>query len=265
MLQENSQEIQALPYRERQSLQAMHDNKAISLYDWEYFEGIEFRQRILGWCAIANINTPPDDIMLQLIVDTLRNDFGGLTFAEIELALKMNALEEFEKPIETYNHFSLAFIGKVISQYKKTRKNAQKEYEEILRKRALPARVELTEEQTEDVIAEAIVNDYAQWRAGQEVWGLATKYDFLEKIGMFIPSAEAKKAAFEQAKVIVTDSRGPEWAAKNSDKLESYAILSAKELLVKGWFSEMTEFHGTDISLLELIQEVLTERRNVRS
>jgi hypothetical protein len=188
-------------------------------------------------------------MMEMWIVELLQNEFSGYSFEEIDLALKMNILGEFDKPVEAFNQFSLKYLATLMQQYRSHRIAADKAYHEMRFKFEKPKQIELSQAQKDFNAAKAIVSEFMTMvENGGEMFGLATKYDFLVRMGLLVVPEEhfqtvvndAKEAIKLQAKTVADEERR-RWLNTRIENEESFTLISeihAKEKIAGMYFLE---------------------------
>jgi hypothetical protein len=190
--------------------------------------------------------------------ETLGNELAGYSLQEIDVALKMNVMGEFEPTrefpngsVEAYNMFNIKFLAGVIKQYRKFRVQADKEYTELRYKTEKPAQIELSEAQKDLITAEGVLGDFRNMLDGYELFGLATKYDFLIKIGALVVPPDSLEEMINRAKEVIerqattsTNKTQRKWLRSRMMDPESLRVTTentAKEMIVAELFNEFTK------------------------
>lgn len=159
----------------------MFRNPLISEYPPEYFDSIEFGQRMLAWVSMCGIKDTPDPITLGFVVNALQNEYAHHSFEEVELALRMYIIGELGDELEAYNNFNLKFLAKVMLAYRKIRKATATKYEEIKYKIERPKQHIPSDVEKELMIMQTIWEDYNRLLNDMEVLPWEYKADLLIK------------------------------------------------------------------------------------
>ncbi len=138
--------------------------------------------------------------ILNMVIDALKNDFGGLNELSVEIALKMNIKEELGEYINPFNSIDSLFITKVLTKYKKKLEEINRQAIKI-RDQNKPI-VEKTEEEKIKIMEDAITEAFANYKEDKSK-GLISfpMYDFLDRRGYFKHLTKVEKNDYmEKAK-----------------------------------------------------------------
>lgn len=247
-MKEESPEISQLPERELQILEARYGNAPIQSYPADFFAQKAFLQRLAMWCTMSGIRDLPDEMLEELLVDMLRNEYGGLTLEEISLAMRMNIMGEMGDPVIAYNSLDIQFITQVINRYKEHRLRADKKYIGICHKMELPTAKQLHDFQKDWIAAAGVEVSFNKFMAGREVFGYAMHFDTLVNLKMINPSEE-KMAEYEKMGQEEIQRRRANAQDKDSNKfwkerVENVAMMQisartlGKELYIQALFEK---------------------------
>lgn len=204
MASQNSLEIQALPMRDREILQAQYTNPTIQEMGMDLFIGGMWRKKLLFWAELIGLRKQVmledgtiscvTDLQEEILCRLISAEYGGLTLQEVDVALKMNLLGEFEEKIKHYNEFNVEYLTQIIAAYKKHRIVALKKYREILYKLNY-VEPPVSKKEADYRSGRAIYRKYKDLLSGNKQLGLHVDFIFLNKIGIVSPDeAEMEEA-----------------------------------------------------------------------
>lgn len=254
-----------LDHREKQIASARYENTPIGCLAEDFFTTTDWSKRLYMWCSYAGVRDLPDQMTEVFLVETLTNEFSGLTLEEVEVAIRMNVLGEFEPPVKHFNLFNVSFLADLIKQYKHHRLEADKKYQQVRFLLEKPKAPELSEFAKDMITAEGVYDDYMRYCAGEEIFGHSVKYDFLERIGLFGTDQYAFGAALSLAKqkiehdfehTTVRDERKRLGTTVGDEmKLTLSATIIAKAMLLTAWFYQIKK---SDIDFADALERALS-------
>jgi len=184
---------------------------------------------MLGIRTKDGTNVLPDEIQERFLIDFLINEYGGLTFDEIELAFRMNMLGELGTVIEHYNELNVKFLTQIVNAYKARRIEADNKYKEIChRLQYLPGPVE-DPALADYYSGKSIYLKYKGWLQGLPVIGLHADYKFLLRIGIL----QDDPALMGEAMAIAQEGIQQDVDNDLTDKSQLGAVLTNDKLLAQ--------------------------------
>lgn len=176
----------------------------IAEHDDNWFN-TEWPNTVFKWVKMLGIRTKdgtnvlPDEIQERFLIDFLVNEYGALTFEEIELAFRMNMLGELGPVIEHYNELNIKFLSQIVNAYKSRRVEIDQKYKQICHKMEyLPAPVE-DPKLADYYSGKHTYLKYKNWLQGLPVIALHLDYRFLLRIGILTEDPAAMQEALTMA------------------------------------------------------------------
>ena len=172
----------------------------------------------------------------------------------------MNVLEEFGEFINPYNSFDVKFLTQLMNKFKKHRKEANEAYLQIEHKASLPEKVELHPIQKLWISCQGIEQGFYRYKAGEEVYGMATFYDILKEIGLINHTQNtwdnAVQMGRERVATFAVNAKSKEtakyWKKREEDE-KLMKIMSenlAKEELCSRFFNKLIQ-QGEEVHIAE--------------
>lgn len=186
-----------IPKRDLSILRARYENKPIQAYDSEYFESEKFTLNLLSWSSLVGVRTPPDAGQISLIREVLTEEFENLTLEEIEVALKMNLLDEFDKPVEHFNYFNVSYLTAILRQYLGRRQSTEKRYRPLVQKANFEEKIMLTELQKSMIVIQGVFSNFKRHLAGFETYGISSQYEWLKTINFDFFTKEEEQEEYK--------------------------------------------------------------------
>lgn len=163
----------------------------------------QFPKDLLGWAALVGIRSEPDELIENDIISTLVGEFPYLNENSVVDALKMNLRGGLSERYEPYNQINRVFLTKVLCDYEKKVKQANKRAMEI---RDRDKVVELTPEQKEQKFRDAVIESFNIFKQfGEESILTFNMYDLLDRLGKINFSKAEKDQFMYRAKARLQD------------------------------------------------------------
>lgn len=128
----------------------------------------------------------PNDIEKLVLIEHIRDNFGGNTLEEIKLAFDMAIgykLDLDEKEISCYENFSCLYFSKIMNAY---REWSTQEYQHLKPEQPPVQRI-FTPEELDDGLREDVERQYSLFVKGHPLKGLEFNLSILEKDGLIEP------------------------------------------------------------------------------
>ena len=187
-------------------------------------------RRVIARSAILVSAPLPTDEALIVMVQFIRNNYSGLTAAEMILAFELNLAEELGPKIEHLQLFSTDYFAKVVNAYRSRKTQAVIAFnrKEASQKKALEEPKAMPEQLFNGLIK--IFNDTGEAPAG---WNYSLAFEWAWHQKMFRESPDQMKLWFEeQAKSIRLVAKGQMIRAKS--EVERRAIeITTSDMAIK--------------------------------
>lgn len=191
--------------KEYKQLSNIEQQIALSFYDIKIKDVVYLDLKVyllkLIFATHLNVGYKAEEEIINLSIDDLCNDLksynAGVTLKQIEIAFRLGIKNEYSEWFGLCNKTYFQWInGFVFSERKRmallTLKNASMQQEK-----------EVTEAEANEIIKNGVIEQFENYKAKGIFLGSDVSYNYLERQGLLILTAERKKEIFEQIKLDV--------------------------------------------------------------
>lgn len=212
---------------------------------------------LIGLCKVSGIEAP-DDVVLKVCVQFIRENFFDFSKEEIEKAF--NLLYSQKLPVDDANHYgklSIPWIGKVLNAYKDLRAKELIEYNRISERIKNERSRDVSQKEADKIMAEAIVSHYENFKETNKFFDLGNSvYNWLESKMLISYSVEQKKFLMKEARKLITDKQ----ASVDNTDLFSRAV-SFKE----GDFESLVKSEAKTLGVIKYFENLKKNEINLKS
>lgn len=223
---QKEQVLQALNLTEKKIINASCQVQFINI-PFEKQEA-KLREMITYILIFLSIKNEPDDIMINIILKFIRENYKRLSLEEIKLAFELNLLGQYSEIFQHFHLFDVSFLTQNINSYLKLKSDALKRFES-----AIPVPKQLHDHiPTDEEEYRALVNLYSREGKFPVGWNWESVYNHMEDTGMVNETDEELKSFKEKVKYDVkTETELRKFKAADSiERMKINELLNPKRL-----------------------------------
>lgn len=208
----------------------------------------KFRQLVERCVVICSIKAEPDEYTLGLLWNYASRELSLCTFKEIETAVIFNQSNQYDKRVDHFQVFDLAFLSQVMENWFILKNKTRNKIAGLL-----PAK-EIKPSETPKDRYDGLVKFYKEKSEFPAFWPWEEVFFFMEGSGLITDSVEEKNLLFAQVNDRMKDELVEE-KLKTVDQIErnrldlglrERVILECRKLTVQKWIKQLNDSQHFD-------------------